>query len=139
MNESGKMAMALARVVADLGLPPGDRFTQDWIYELPPEYRTSAWVEKYLEAYRRQSYGLEERQLLFALVLDALDDLVESDPDAARVFWSDVVRLARESPVDHADELEYWAARDEDLENAFALSPLVRALLDEGSMPPKGA
>src|SRR3954463_6679546 len=42
------MREAIARVCQGLGLPLGDSFSQDWAYELPEEFRTREFSERYL-------------------------------------------------------------------------------------------
>lgn len=54
MSERRTERAALERICADLGLPRGDAWTQDWAYELGEQYRTEAYVGKYLAAYSNQ-------------------------------------------------------------------------------------
>jgi hypothetical protein len=120
---------AIQRVGHDLGLPLGDSFTQDWVHELGEEYRTEEDLERYLAAYRKPAYGVDERALLLDLILDVVNDLTEEDPSVGARVWTRVVGLLGADLLLHRPALDYWAVPEESLDNAFALSPLVRAFL----------
>jgi hypothetical protein len=122
---------ALRRICADLGLPSGDAYTQDWAYELKEDYRNEAAFDRYLAAYSTASYGDAERLLLVQLTLDIANDLLGQNATVGRNAWNRLVKVLRENPALHRDQVEYWALLGEPIEDAFALTPLARELWDE--------
>lgn len=122
---------AIQRICKDLSLPTGDPFTQDWVYELPEQYRTEPHLRRFLSAYESVSYGNAERRVLVSLILDVINDLLSSDREAAVRAWRDVVLLVKRSPLLHEDQLERWVAPDSSLDDAYALTPFARTLWSE--------
>ncbi len=129
MVELHPAGAALKRICADLGLPPGDAYTQDWAYELGEEYRTEAWVYKCLDAYQNRGYGSSERCLLVEVVLDIVNDLLQQDESVGRKAWARAVEVIQRDFSMHRAQVEYWAVVGEALEDAFVLTPLARELL----------
>ncbi|WP_438024156.1 hypothetical protein [Sorangium sp. So ce233] len=126
-----KQAESIRRICSDLGLPVGDSYTQDWIYELPEEFRDETAFYRYLEAYANPAYGDSERRLLMQLALDVANDLLQQDEGIGRTAWDAVAGLLRARPELHRDQIEYWAVIGEALEDAFVLTPLAREIWSE--------
>jgi len=124
----GEMKRAIKRICDDLGLPSGDSFTQDWAYELPEEYRTNDYLNRYAAAYSTPGYGDAEKRLLMQLALDIANDEVARDPSEGENAWSKLADLLRSDRTLHADLIEHWALPGEPLEDAFPLTRLVRGL-----------
>lgn len=128
---------AIDRICTDLGIWRGDAFTQDWAWEMPEEFRTDTWLERYLAAFVRQDYGPHERHELFDLIFDiANDSMWARDSDQAAI-WLRIWPTLSSRMHEHRDQLEYWACLDGALEDVFALSPFARAVLAES--PPGGS
>lgn len=119
---------AIETLCQDLGLPRYDRFTQDWEYELAEEFRTVAWLKKYIGAYQNQAYGEQERQVLMKLLLDSLNDGIESGDSAFELLWNDVALLLSRDRELHKQLIEHWSLGTEPLEDAFAITPRIREL-----------
>jgi hypothetical protein len=121
---------AIERICRDLGLPRGDSQTQNWVHELPSEYRTISWLLKYAGAYANADYGQDERRLLMQLMLDVTNDLLEDHPRTGERGWETVVQILRANPGAHQDQIDYWAMPGRPSEETFRLTPLVRAVRD---------
>lgn len=137
----GSVAEAIRRLCQDLGLPLGDSYTQDWVYELPEEFRTEGAFYRYVAACRRPGYGDAEKRLLVDLALDVANDLLQRDVPQGHRAWEHLAELMREERGIHRDQIEYWALFGEPLEDAFALTPLARLLwteLYQGNGPRSG-
>jgi len=120
---------AKQRLCIDLGLPSGDAVTQDWAYELPEEYRTRAWLQKYIRAYETSTYSTDVRTLLMDLILDVTNDLVQSGNTELEEIWTTISEIIRAAPDLHRGQLEYWAGEeDEPLEDSFAIARWAREL-----------
>jgi len=122
---------AIQRICQDLELPVGDSFTQDWAYELPEEFRHEAALYRYLSAYTSKGYGANEKRLLVQLALDIVNDLLQQEEEVGGRAWSALADLLRMNHGLHRDQVEYWSVVGEPLEDAFALTPLARALWEE--------
>lgn len=118
------------RVCRDLDLPRGDSQTQNWVYELPSEYRTIDSLLKYAAAYSKTGYGQDERRLLMALMLDVTNELLEDDPHTGERAWETVAQILRKHPRAHQDQIDYWAMPGRPPEETFRLTPLVRTVRD---------
>lgn len=121
--------LAIDRICSDLGLWRGDAHTQDWAWEMPEEFRTDAWLERYLAAFARKDYGPRERYELFDLVFDIANDRMRKEGSDQEAIWSRIWPTLRTRLSEHRDQLEYWACPDCDLEDSFAIAPFARAVL----------
>jgi hypothetical protein len=120
---------AIDLLSADLGLPKGDSYTQEWAHELPEEFRTELYLHRYLKAYSDPSYSDIERRLLVQLALDVINDLLDQDESLGLKLWDQLLKILQGQYETHRDQMEYWALGDEPLEDAFPLTPLVREFL----------
>ncbi|MFK3772784.1 hypothetical protein [Pseudomonas sp. NPDC089406] len=118
----------VTRLRRDLGLPPGDRYTQDWAYELPEQYRTTAWLEKYLAAYLMGGYSPQGQHELMTLALDVCNDLVSAGGSPADEPLVRVLSALFDDALANGDLIAYWAMEGEVLEECFALTPEIRRL-----------
>jgi hypothetical protein len=119
------------RVAADLQLPEGDEYTQDWAYELPGEFRTSEHLARYVAAYENPAYGDEERLVLMELMLNVANDIFEKGGIAGPAAWKQVEAVIKRHAALHRDQVEYWTVPEDELDDAFAITPLARALWSE--------
>ena len=124
----GNMREAIARVFKGLGLPAGDSFNQDWAYELPEEFRTREFFERYVVAYSTPGYGPAEKRVLMQLILDVANDLLERNEGLEDEAWEKVVALLQADRKLHWDLIEHWALMGEPLENVFRLTPKMRTI-----------
>ena len=122
------MAATIQRICRDLDLPSGDSYTQDWIQELPEEYRDVKSFSRYLAAYSTPGYGDAEKRLLMELMFDVINELLGSDEAVGRQAWASLLDPLRKDRELHSELIDYWALQGEPLEDAFRLTPLVRAL-----------
>lgn len=124
----GNVREAIARVCQALGLPLGDSFSQDWAYEVPEKFRTREFFERYVVAYSTPGYGAAEKHALMQLILDVANDLLERGEGLEDEAWEKVVALLQADRKLHWDLIEHWALPGEPLENAFRLTPKMRAV-----------
>jgi len=129
MAEAGEEGRAEIRICQDLGLPLPDPFSQDWAYELPEEYRTQDWLNRYFAAYATEAYGDPERRKLLELILDIVNDNLTCNDALAGPAWERAAGLARANYSLHREQIEYWALPGHPIEDAFTLSPLAREFL----------
>lgn len=115
-------------ICQNLGLPIGDKFTQDWAHELPDEYRTKKWLEKYISAYQNGDYTEEERNELMSLSLDVSNDLLSSGVSPNDVTIVKVLNILFKNHEKHTELIEYWSLDDEPIEDCFALTGHIRQL-----------
>lgn len=112
-----------------LGIPSGDSFTQDWIYELPEEFRTKEWLNKYITHYSNDDYNLFEKNELMRLILDITNDLLSygvSDTDTDII---NALKLLSDNYMSHLELIRYWSLDNEPLEDCFILTPKIRNIV----------
>jgi hypothetical protein len=119
---------AIRRLCQDLGLPPGDRHSQDWVYELPGEFRTIDWFRKYADAYRRFGYGADERVLLVHLLFDVANDLLLAQGADESTLRTELHNIVRDNPSLHREQVEYWCLFGNEMENTFEISRCAREI-----------
>ncbi|MBN1207137.1 MAG: hypothetical protein JXB05_19785 [Myxococcaceae bacterium] len=129
----GNMREAIARVCQGLGLPVGDSFSQDWAYELPEEFRTREFFERYVAAYSTPGYGPAEKRVLMQLILDVANDLLERNESLEEEAWEKVVALLQADRQLHWDLIEHWALMGEPPENVFRLTSRMRTVRENGT------
>jgi hypothetical protein len=121
-------AGATKRICRDLGLPIGNPYTQEWAYELPEEYRSRECFDCYVTAYSTPTYGRVEKHVLMQLILDVANDLSQSKEGLEDNAWERVVALLQADRSLHSDLIDYWSLTGEPLEDAFSLTPKMRAV-----------
>ena len=118
----------IKKICNDLGIPIGDKFTQDWIYELPEEYRNKKWLNKYIAAYLNKDYSLKGKNELMALALDVSNDLLSSGYLSSDKLILSVLNILIDNYQNHIDLIDYWALDNEPLEDCFLLTSEIRRL-----------
>lgn len=124
-------ATAIGRLCADLDLPSGDVYSQDWVYEIPEEYRTLEHLERYADVYRTRDYAANERGLLMHPMLDITNDLFGANEDSGLAAWHIVGNLLRNNHSAHPEEFEYWSVMNSPIEDAFAITPFIRRMAED--------
>lgn len=123
---------SIERLTKDLGLPKAESYTQDWAYEVPDEYRTESYLEKYITAYKNPEYNESDKKLLMQLMLDIINDFINYDEDLSESLFIKVLTSLKEEHELHEELIEHWLMEDEDdLENVFALTPVIRELFNK--------
>lgn len=119
-------------------LRPGGILYSDWIsdlggqiYELPEEYRTLDSFKKYFQAYIFSSYDSAEKKLLFNLMMDITNDMIEMDVEKGNIAWSAVSYILAKDKGQFQKELEYWGNEDEPIDNSFAITSRVRSVISQ--------
>ncbi|PHM62642.1 hypothetical protein [Xenorhabdus ishibashii] len=118
----------IERICKDLGLPKGDRFTQDWGLELPEKYRTKEWLNKYITAYSNNNYSKMEKNILMELMLDIANDFLTQNVRCDDESIINVLNLLSNNHQYHSQLIDYWSLDEESLEDCFALTPKIREI-----------
>lgn len=113
----------IEKLAKELNLPKGDRFTQDWEYEVADSGKTGV----FLEYYKNNKLNADEKQTLMRLILESYNDYVGES--GYKDNFSNELRdiLQKESTLYH-DIIEDWACVGEDWEDCFAITPLIREI-----------
>lgn len=119
---------SIERICRDLGLPCGDEFTQDWAYELPEEFRTEEWLNKYILTYSNDNYSESEQDFLMQLILDVTNDFLSMGMDANDEVIVKALGLLSNNHQRHFQLIEDWALDGEPLEDCFALTDKAREI-----------
>ncbi|NUE95150.1 hypothetical protein GYW75_01915 [Gilliamella sp. ESL0232] len=118
----------IKKLCDDLNLPYGDRFTQDWAYDLPDQYRTKYWLNKYIFAYLYNGYSSIEKKELMILSLDVCNDLISSGLNPNDKVIQKVLNILFNNYKNYEDLINYWALDSAPLTDCFTLTPIIRKL-----------
>lgn len=118
---------ALKKIQLRFNLPPGDLYTQDWVYELPDDYRTDSHFKDYLAAVDSLE-SPQERNILMSLLMDIANDRA-SEATLTDSDWALLAGQFKSDSEDDLDLLRYWACAEDQIEDAFPISDRVRRLL----------
>ncbi|EST58043.1 hypothetical protein K151_2100 [Proteus hauseri ZMd44] len=121
--------MSINQLAIDLGLPEGDEYTQDWVYELPESYRTKKWLEKYIQVYSNDKYNTFEKNELMKLMLDIINDFLIKNSKKDDLIRK-VLTLLSDNYQIHLQLVGHWSLDDDPLEDCFELTPAVRKIRD---------
>lgn len=122
---------AIEQICQDLNLPLGDKFTQDWIFELPEQYRTFDYFKKYFDAYLFRIYAFDEKKLLLNIMMDVVNDLLECKEAKGKLAWNGLSYVLWKDALLFKDTIDYWAQWGQPLDNVFTLTPYVRSINQE--------
>ena len=94
---------------------------QDWQYEVADAAR----VEEFLIYYENNCLSLNEKITLMELILESYNDYVTGNSENPVVSERLCQVLQKESKL-FSNTIEYWSCGNDDLEDCFAITPLVR-------------
>lgn len=115
----------VAKLASLLNLPLPGPFSQDWELEVADSTR----VREFLEAYDSGSLNNDDRSVLMQTMLESYSCAVDEGLARPEDWETISYYLNRDRPI-HENTIRYWAMIDEpDLENCFAITPLIRTLV----------
>ncbi|MCR8630880.1 hypothetical protein [Paenibacillus radicis (ex Xue et al. 2023)] len=104
-----------------LNLAVRDKYSQDWQYEVSDPSRVSEFILFYEDAILNN----EEKFALMSLIISSLDDALEEGYEISGLWGKISHHLVNEIKI-HYNTIQYWALLEEDLDNCFAVTPLIR-------------
>lgn len=123
---------AITKISKDLGIPGLTTYTQDWVCELPEEYRATNWIKRYLIACQRNDYENREKQILMDLILDCINEMIEAGDESGDRLWDIAEKILRHESEVYEDIISEWAQEGEPLEVAQPIAPRLRKLRTSG-------
>lgn len=111
------------KLTKDLNLEGADEFTQDWEYEVA----NSVQLQSYIEYYQNKNLNLNEKATLMRIILEAFNDFVTLNYQKYE-YWKIIKELLKQDYFIHKETIEYWSCGDEDLENGFMITALIRSI-----------
>lgn len=109
-----------------LCLPDLGPFSQDWEYELA----NSSRILEFITYYEQHDLSKDEKCALMALVISCLDDYL-SEGRAPGEIWNKIrYYLLKENEI-YINKIRYWSLEEEDLENCFSVTPLMREVIEQ--------
>jgi hypothetical protein len=115
---------AIDRLAARLGLRNEPQM-QDWEWEVADAER----LDEFIALYGDPQLSEDERFTLMETIIQSCEDLgdaLEGDPR-----WSKVQALLEEHLDLHISSVWYWAALENDLDDAWRVSPFMRDLVEK--------
>lgn len=114
----------IENLIVKLNLPALDPYSQDWDLEMADSSR----VAEFISFYGEQVLSENERFGLMALIIASYDDFISSgnEPD---LVWSKIKYYLIQDFVIHKNTILYWVLEDNEIDNCFAVTPLMRDVL----------
>jgi hypothetical protein len=114
----------IENLIVKLNLPALDPHSQDWDLEMADSSRVAGFISFYEE----QVLSENERFGLMALIIASYDDFISSgnEPD---LVWSKIRYYLIQDFVIHKNTILYWVLEDNEIDNCFAVTPLMRDVL----------
>ncbi|MCU6798118.1 hypothetical protein OB236_38930 [Paenibacillus sp. WQ 127069] len=114
----------IENLIVKLNLPALDPYSQDWDLEMADSSR----VAEFISFYEEQVLSENERFGLMALIIASYDDFISSgnEPD---LVWSKIRYYLIQDFVIHKNTILYWVLEDNEIDNCFAVTPLMRDVL----------
>lgn len=109
-----------------LKLPTLSPYSQDWEYELADASR----VEEFVTYYTKNDLTIDEKFALMALIISSYDDSITKANETTKI-WNRIRSLILKDYKIHKNTIIYWGQEENDLENCFAVTVLIREVLKE--------
>lgn len=103
---------------------PNHPSMQDWEYQVADPSR----IDEFVAAYREDGLTEDERFVLMEMILQSFEDLESGGANDPR--WSHVLGLLEFYIDIHIATVWYWAALDNDRQDAWKISPYMRTVLN---------
>lgn len=110
-----------------LKLPKPHEYSQDWEDEVMDSQR----IEEFIECYQKQTMNKDEKFTLMVIIINSCDDAL-SNGSLDMESWRKVRVLLLNDRDIHKETIDYWSAEEiEDVEDCFAITPLIREIKKE--------
>ncbi|MEK6235500.1 MAG: hypothetical protein N2C14_12400, partial [Planctomycetales bacterium] len=114
-------------LVAKLGFPPPGPYTQEWDCEVADASRCTEW----LSAYEKTDLNDEEKFTLMKIIVESLNDVVSAETITNQDFLTFRALVVRDYDL-HKSTVDDWADwEQDDLEDSYAIAPLMRKIIEE--------
>lgn len=107
-----------------LNLPFKSEFSQDWEYEVVDDERLS----EFLKFYKERCANNEEKFALMIVIIGSYNELLKKGIDD-KTIWGEIEYYLFKDASIHTNTILYWSFEDEELDNCFLITPLIREVL----------
>jgi len=115
---------AIENLYKKLNLPTLGPYSQDWEYELADSSR----IIEFLLFYEKHLLTNDEKYALMALIISSYDDSL-SEGNTQENVWNKIrINLLKDFKL-HKNTISYWALEENELEDCFSVTPLMREIL----------
>jgi hypothetical protein len=99
---------------------------QDWPIELSDSKR----LLEFLDFFKANALNNLEKKAVVTLILASYEDLLSEKTDVNQVIWKEIIKILEIGAYNQI--LMYWADyEEENTDNSFLISPLVRDYLEK--------
>ncbi|HEY9187561.1 MAG TPA: hypothetical protein VIR55_06625 [Ignavibacteria bacterium] len=107
-----------------LNLPFKSEFSQDWEYEVADDERLS----EFLKFYKERCANNEEKFALMIVIIGSYNELLKKGIHD-KTIWGDIEYYLFKDASIHTNTILYWSLENEELDNCFLITPLIREVL----------
>lgn len=112
------------KLTRELKLVGAHENTQDWEIEVADYKRLS----KYIDYYNNNELSVNEKTTLVRIIMVAYDDYISCGGKGDTMYWTEIKNILKRDYNLHKDTIRYWTLWDEDIEDGFAITAMVREL-----------
>lgn len=127
MNEEIKYPSkeTIEKLTKELELTGADEFSQDWECEVANVDQ----LPEFIDFYTKNKLNKNEKSTLMRIILEAYNDLINNikGEDSVGEIIENI--LINDSNI-HEENIKYWACENDNLEDCFAITPLIRKVRD---------
>lgn len=116
--------ITIKKLTKALNLTGAYEHTQDWEIEVA-DYKQ---LSEYIEYYKNTELSINEKTTLIRIIMVAYDDYFSIVGKDETVYWTKIKSILKRDYYLHKDTIRYWALWDEDVEDGFSITELVREL-----------
>ncbi|MDR2878749.1 MAG: hypothetical protein LBV03_02415 [Fusobacteriales bacterium] len=117
---------AIDRLSKELDLPKPDKFSQDWQYEVADLNR----LEEFVSFYLKNKLNKNEKFTLMNIILESANDCMQNESLNCKT-WKKIEEILTYDREINIKILEYWACEDDEIEDCFYITPLVRKIKEK--------
>ncbi len=99
--------------------------SQDWEFEVGKSKK----VFEYISFYENVVLNKEEKFALMIVIISSYNEAL-LEGIAQKELWNKIKYNILKDMDIHRNTIEYWALDDEDLEDCFAITPLIRSIVE---------
>lgn len=119
---------AIKNLNKKLSLPILSPYSQDWEYEQADSSR----VQEFMTYYENSVLTNNEKFALMALIVSSYDDYL-SEGNTTESVWINISNYLIKDFKLHKNTIIYWAQEDNEIEDCFAVTPLMREIIERYS------
>lgn len=116
---------AIEKIATNLNLKRGDRYSQDWEYEVADSNR----IKDFIDYYESNELDSVEKKILIKLILESYNDYV-GENGCNLSFEKKLAEILKSEYVLYNDIIQSWSCEGEALEDSYYITAFIRKIAE---------